>query len=106
MGSLLRPPELKEARAAHDAGQLTREELRAVEDRTILDALALQRAVGLGVFTDSEYRRYSFMSDMADAVEGFVPDTVGTEWRGPGGGQSLGGLARVVGGRDREVGLR
>ena len=32
VGSLLRPPELKEARAAHDAGRLPREELRALEE--------------------------------------------------------------------------
>src|SRR6266849_802567 len=43
VGSLLRPPELLAARAEHAGGRLPREELRAIEDRAILDALEQQR---------------------------------------------------------------
>jgi 5-methyltetrahydropteroyltriglutamate--homocysteine methyltransferase len=86
IGSLLRPPELLEARAAHAAGSLPLEELRAAEDRAILQVLEKQRQLGLDVVTDGELRRGSWLTDMADAVEGFVSDRVALEWKGPGAG--------------------
>lgn len=86
IGSLLRPPELLEARAAYSAGRIGLSELREAEDRAILLALELQKQVGIGIYTDGEYRRSLFYSDLIDAVEGFVPDeTVLQEWRGPDG---------------------
>ena len=48
--------------------------LRAVEDKAILAALEMQRQAGVSVFTDGEYRRGSWQSDMADSVDGFVPE--------------------------------
>ena len=44
VGSLLRPAELHAARADRAAGRITAEELRAVEDEAIRDAVALQQA--------------------------------------------------------------
>ena len=73
VGSLLRPPALLEARAAHEAGRISADELRQAEDRAILEALEQQRQAGMDVLVDGEYRRFSFMTDMVDAVEGFVP---------------------------------
>jgi 5-methyltetrahydropteroyltriglutamate--homocysteine methyltransferase len=102
VGSLLRPPELLAARAAHAGGRLGAAELRAVEDRSIFDVLQLQRQVGVDVFTDGEYRRSSWLGDMAEAVEGFVPERVEIHWRGPGGGIE-GSTAHVVAGRLRQV---
>ncbi len=96
VGSLLRPPELLEARAAHAEGRLSLDQLRAVEDRAILAALELQRQVGIDVFTDGEFRRGSWLTDMAEAVEGFVANHVILEWHGPGGGPEA-STARVVG---------
>jgi 5-methyltetrahydropteroyltriglutamate--homocysteine methyltransferase len=96
VGSLLRPPELLQARAAHAEGRLPLDELRAIEDRAIAQALAMQRRVGLEVLTDGELRRGSWLTDMADAVDGFVPDRVALEWKGPGGGVE-GSTAHVVG---------
>jgi 5-methyltetrahydropteroyltriglutamate--homocysteine methyltransferase len=85
VGSLLRPPELLWARAAHGAGQLGVDGLRVLEDRAILRALDRQRAVGIDVLTDGEYRRASFMGSMVEATEGFVPaDDTGPDWQGPG----------------------
>ena len=43
VGSLLRPPELLAARAAFEDGRMSADDLRAAEDRAILDALAMQR---------------------------------------------------------------
>src|SRR5262245_49940376 len=97
VGSLLRSAELLAARAAYTEGRLGLDGLRAAEDRAILDALALQRDVGLGVFTDGELRRLSWLSDLAEAVDGFVDDRVTLHWRGPGGGPEL-STGRVVGG--------
>ncbi len=98
VGSLLRPPELLEARTEHAAGRLLLEDLRAAEDRAILEALALQQEVGLDVITDGEFRRGSWLTSMAESAEGFVSDSVVIEWHGPGGGAEA-STARVVGGR-------
>ena len=35
------------------------------------EAIALQEEIGLGILTDGEMRRFSFQSQMAEAVEGF-----------------------------------
>jgi 5-methyltetrahydropteroyltriglutamate--homocysteine methyltransferase len=96
VGSLLRPPELLEARAAHKQGRLPLDQLHAAEDRAILEALAKQRDIGIGISTDGEMRRGSWLTGMADAVEGFVPHKVQLEWKGPGGG-SEGSTANAVG---------
>ncbi len=102
VGSLLRPPELLEARAAHAEGRLGASDLRVAEDRAILEALDLQRRIGLDVFTDGEFRRGGWLTDVADAVEGFVPERVQIRWRGPGAG-AQGSLAHVVGARLRQT---
>src|SRR5919199_1083901 len=73
VGTLLRPPPLLAAREAAATGSLSREALREQEDAAILRALEGQRKVGLAIFTDGEFRRGSWITDMAEAVEGFVP---------------------------------
>ncbi len=57
VGSFLRPTELKEARAKFAEGQISAEDLRAVEDRLITDLIAKQKAHGLHFITDGEFRR-------------------------------------------------
>jgi len=101
IGSLLRPSELLRARAAHAAGELPLEQLRAAEDRAILQALEKQRQLGLDVVTDGEMRRGSWLTDMADAVDGFVSDRVPLEWKGPGGGVE-GSTAHAAGAKLRK----
>lgn len=98
VGSFLRPADLLQARAAHAEGRLGADELRRVEDGAIREVLALQRQVGLDVVTDGELRRGSWLTSMADAVEGFVADRIVIEWHGPGGGAEP-STAKVVGGR-------
>ena len=102
VGSLLRPPELLRARAAHAEGRLKLEELRAEEDCAIRQALEKQRQIGLDVLTDGEMRRGSWLTDMADAVDGFVSERVALEWKGPGGGVE-GSTANAVGAKLRKV---
>jgi 5-methyltetrahydropteroyltriglutamate--homocysteine methyltransferase len=64
VGSLLRPTELLEARAARAQGRLAPDALRKIEDQAILDALELQRRVGLDVYMDGEFRRTGWMTDL------------------------------------------
>jgi methionine synthase II (cobalamin-independent) len=102
VGSLLRPAALLQARAANAQGNLPIEDLRAVEDRAILEAFEGQRESGIGIFTDGELRRGSWLTDMADAVDGFVADKVIMNWKGPGGGPE-GSTAQVVGAKLRKA---
>ena len=102
VGSFLRPPDLLKARAAHAAGQLKPEDLRAAEDRAILSVFEGQRSAGMPVFTDGELRRGSWLTDMAEAVEGFVTDKVILDWKGPGGGFEA-STAQAVGARLKKV---
>ena len=71
VGSLLRPAELKQARQRFDEGQLSREELRQVEDREIRNAVRLQEELGLAVVTDGEYRRLNFQDSFGESVSGY-----------------------------------
>ena len=43
VGSFLRPTELKDARRSFEAGTISAEELKAVEDRCILDLIEKQK---------------------------------------------------------------
>ena len=70
VGSLLRPLELREARARAKAGALSAAELRAVEDRCIRAAVARQESVGLSVVTDGEFRRDFWHLDFLRQLEG------------------------------------
>jgi 5-methyltetrahydropteroyltriglutamate--homocysteine methyltransferase len=71
VGSLLRPPELLRARAEREAGRIGQAAFKAVEDRAVDQAVALQEEAGLDVVTDGEMRRLSFQSQLPEAVEGF-----------------------------------
>lgn len=98
VGSLLRPYELLAARQRLAKGEISRDDLRAIEDAAILRALEGQRQVGLEIFTDGEFRRASWITDMAEAVDGFVPQSRTMDWRGPGGGPEA-STSNVVGAR-------
>ena len=80
----------------HAAGQLSGQALREAEDRAILDALELQRAVGIDVFTDGEYRPASWLSDLADAVDGFDSGGFLLQQRGASGQVQGSGQIAVV----------
>jgi 5-methyltetrahydropteroyltriglutamate--homocysteine methyltransferase len=91
VGSLLRPPELLQAREEHRQNRITADELREAEDAAILKALQLQREVGIDVFTEGEYRRAGWSTAYRDSVEPLV-STQGSpiqgflgQWQGPHG---------------------
>jgi len=71
VGSLLRPDYLKEARQQLTAGQLTPAEFKALEDKSVDEAIALQEGAGLDVITDGEMRRFGFMGQFFEALKGF-----------------------------------
>ena len=71
VGSLLRPPELLQAQKDVAAGWITQAQFKAIEDRAVDAAIALQEEAGLEVLTDGEQRRLSFQSQLPEAVDGF-----------------------------------
>lgn len=71
VGSLLRPSFLKEARSKHEAGELSDQEFKQLEDKAVEEAVALQHRASVDVITDGEMRRYAFYGHLIDAVEGF-----------------------------------
>jgi 5-methyltetrahydropteroyltriglutamate--homocysteine methyltransferase len=78
VGSLLRPAALKQARERRAKGEITADELKAVEDRAIADAIKKQEDVGLQSITDGEFRRSWWHLDFLwglDGVERSVMDT-------------------------------
>ncbi len=70
VGSLLRPPELHEAREAHAAGKLDDEGLKAAEDAAIDEIVRMQEEVGLQSVTDGEFRRATWHMDFIYSIDG------------------------------------
>jgi 5-methyltetrahydropteroyltriglutamate--homocysteine methyltransferase len=70
VGSFLRPPALKEARAKREKGAITAAELKMVEDREIEKIIARQRDVGLKLATDGEFRRSWWHFDFLGLLDG------------------------------------
>lgn len=91
VGSLLRPPELLQARTEYGEGRMTAEQLREAEDAAVLKALEMQREVGIDIFSGGEYRRSGWSAVVAESVEGLVPDPepatrrIFNPWQGPHG---------------------
>jgi 5-methyltetrahydropteroyltriglutamate--homocysteine methyltransferase len=67
IGSLIRPPKLLRARQQHAKGELSRDELRVIEDEAIREVVALQEDVGLEVVTDGEFRRGTYSDSFTSA---------------------------------------
>jgi len=90
VGSLLRPEYLREARDAARSGTGDGGDLRALEDRAVLEAIALQESAGIEAITDGEYRRTGWIAfiPMVDdplfeaPVSGFEFLDAASGWRG------------------------
>ena len=74
VGSLVRPAKLLDARDEYKAGRMSLEDLRVVEDEAILEVFALQKEVGIQVFTDGEFRRQSYTTDQYEVIDGFAAE--------------------------------
>ena len=70
VGSFLRPDVLKQARADLAAGTIDADQLRCVEDVAIRDLVAKQKAAGLNVITDGEFRRSYWHLDFMWGLQG------------------------------------
>jgi 5-methyltetrahydropteroyltriglutamate--homocysteine methyltransferase len=70
VGSLLRPAELHEARAKAKRSEISAEQLRAVQDRHIREAVAKQESVGMQLVTDGEFRRDWWHIDFIHGFDG------------------------------------
>lgn len=70
VGSLLRPQALLDARERFANSEISREELRGVEDEHIRDVVKKQEAIGLQSITDGEFRRTYFHIDFLEHLEG------------------------------------
>ena len=70
VGSLLRPLPLKQARAQRERGEITGEQLKAIEDREIAAIIKRQEDIGLKAVTDGEFRRAFWNYDFLGALDG------------------------------------
>lgn len=71
VGSLLRPPALRQAFRRHASGDIGDAEFIELQDRCIRDVVTLQEQVGLQVVTDGEFRRGSYWGRFVERVDGF-----------------------------------
>ncbi len=70
VGSFLRPDVLKRARADFNTGTIDAAQLKTVEDVAIRDLVAKQKAAGLKVVTDGEFRRSYWHLDFMWGLDG------------------------------------
>jgi 5-methyltetrahydropteroyltriglutamate--homocysteine methyltransferase len=77
IGSLLRPPQLRQAFRRHISGEIADGAFRAIQDEAIRDVLKLQEECGLQVVTDGEFRRISYWEKFVRLTDGLtVKDAV------------------------------
>ncbi len=96
VGSLLRPPELLQARVDFNDGRISREKLTEIEDASVLKALDLQKQAGIPIFTEGEYRRSGWSTAVANSIDGLVEvpadaapiNTILGQWQGPHGNEA------------------
>src|ERR1700722_2470378 len=83
VGSLLRPPELLQARDDEKNGRISQADLRRIEDQAIRDVVGQQEDLGLEGVTDGEFRRASWHMDFLYQIGGTakVQDNVKVQFR-------------------------
>ena len=72
IGSLLRPPLLRQAFRQRARHEIDDAEFRRIQDGCIRDVVRLQEGVGLKVVTDGEFRRGSYWSRFVEGVNGLA----------------------------------
>lgn len=70
VGSFLRPEELIQGRQDFEAGKITAEQLKELEDKSITELISKQKAAGYPVITDGEFRRKSWHLDFMWGLNG------------------------------------
>ena len=74
VGSLLRPPQLLQARDDFAAGTIDAAELREIEDDAIRKVVKMQEDAGLQSVTDGEFRRASWHMDFIYQLDGITKE--------------------------------
>jgi 5-methyltetrahydropteroyltriglutamate--homocysteine methyltransferase len=72
VGSLLRPPQLRQAFRRRAAGEIGEREFADIQDRAVRDAVRMQEELGLAVVTDGEFRRGSYWGRFVERTEGLA----------------------------------
>jgi 5-methyltetrahydropteroyltriglutamate--homocysteine methyltransferase len=72
VGSLLRPPPLRQAFRDHHGKKIDDARFAEIQDQCIRDVVRMQEEVGLAVVTDGEFRRGSYWGRFVERVDGFV----------------------------------
>lgn len=72
VGSFLRPEKLKQARKDYESKKISREELTQIEDECITDLVQKEKAVGLHVITDGEFRRATWHLDLCGDLMAYL----------------------------------
>ncbi len=70
VGSFLRPAALKQARIDFAEGKISAEALKSIEDEAITDLVTKQKAAGLSILSDGEFRRATWHLDFMWGFEG------------------------------------
>jgi 5-methyltetrahydropteroyltriglutamate--homocysteine methyltransferase len=70
VGSLLRTQHLKQARERRAKGEISADDLKAVEDEEIRALIRKQEQVGLQAVTDGEFRRATWHFDFLEQLDG------------------------------------
>lgn len=71
IGSLIRPLSVSEAQAKADAGQLSREQLKKVQEEAIADIVKKQDDNGVRALSSGEFDRKFYFSGFFEKLEGF-----------------------------------
>src|SRR5579871_1161803 len=101
VGSLLRPPELLQARADFEQHRISAEQLEEAENAAVLKALAMEREAGIDIYTDGEYRRGTWSGIITESIDGLVPDEnpparrILRDWQGPHGQEAISSMAAL-----------
>ncbi|HKI92051.1 MAG TPA: 5-methyltetrahydropteroyltriglutamate--homocysteine S-methyltransferase, partial [Gaiellaceae bacterium] len=101
VGSLLRPPELLQAREDFAAGRIDPIELRRLEDAAVREVVQMQEEVGLRSATDGEFRRASWHMDFIYRLDGITKDAghIAVQFHNPDGDIEFTPAALHVNGR-------
>jgi methionine synthase II (cobalamin-independent) len=102
LGSLLRPKELLQARAALEKGEINQQKVTEIENESVNKIVKVQTDIGFRAVSDGEYRRAVFWGTFFEELEGmteirnppmeifrpYVPDIAGFIEKGHKPGQS------------------
>ncbi len=72
VGSLLRPPVLRQAFKDHMGQRIDDAQFTAIQDQCIRDVVKMQEEVGLKVANDGEFRRGSYWGRFVERIDGFA----------------------------------